>query len=226
MNRREFIKLGAVGTGAALTGLNSLPAKTTGGSKPPVMVAMPISVATLAKGDLDTIFEDMRTRAGVNTLFPFIYSHEPHRAGVEADDFHGGNYAQPHMQYYHDTPLTQADMRAPEFGDVDVLERVIPVAKKHGIRTFCFLLEDNSLPAAVAQNWEPLYEVDHHDRRTKGHPGGGWRGRASGANLAGGGHRRAGRKGRRSLHAGQRGCGGQGRVSGWGAGDYLVPQLH
>lgn len=175
MNRREFLKLGAVGTGATLAGIDPLGAESPASAsttKAPAMVAIPISVAKLAKGDLDTIFADMRTRAGVNALFPFIYSHEPHRAGVEVDDFHGGNYAQPHMQYYHDTPLTQADMRAPEFGNVDVLERVIPVAKKHGIRTFCFLLEDNSLPTAVAPNWEQLYEVDHHGRRSKGHPGG------------------------------------------------------
>ena len=36
------------------------------------------------------------------------------------------------MEFYKDTPLTLADMTAPEFGGVDVLERVIPVAKKHG----------------------------------------------------------------------------------------------
>ena len=63
-------------------------------------------------------------------------------------------------------------MTAPEFGGVDVLERVIPVAKKHGIRVFPFILEDNQLPAAVKPNWEKLYEVDHHGRRTTGHPGG------------------------------------------------------
>lgn len=170
MNRRDFLKLGVVGTGAALAGVEALRGENAA-AKPSAMVAMPISVAPLATGDLDAMFADMRERAGVNALFPFIYSHEPHRAGVEADGFHGGNYARPHRQYYHDTPLTQADMRGPEFGDVDVLERVIPVAQKHDIRTFCFLLEDNTLPAAV-KNWESLYEVDHHDRRTTGHPGG------------------------------------------------------
>ena len=76
------------------------------------------------------------------------------------------------MQFYKDTPLTLADMTAPEFGGVDVLERVIPVAKKHGIRVFPFILEDNQLPAAVKTDWEKLYEVDHHGRRTTGHPGG------------------------------------------------------
>lgn len=175
MNRREFIQLGVLGTGAALAGAEALrgqPATEPARRKSSATVAMPISVAPLAQGDLDPMFEDMRTRAGVNALFIFIYSHEPHRAGVAAVNFHGGNYARPHMEFYKDTPLTLQDMRAPEFGEIDVLERVIPVARKHGIRVFGFLLEDNALPAAVKASWEPLYEVDHHDRRTSGHPGG------------------------------------------------------
>jgi hypothetical protein len=174
MNRRKFIQLGVVGAGAAFTGIESL----QGGLVPvgpspksPTTIALPISVAPLAQRDLDAMFADMTERAGVIALFPFMYSHEPHRAGVEAANFHGGNYARPHMEFYKDTPLTLQDMRAPEFGDVDVLEKIIPVAKKHGIRTFCFLLEDNNLPAGV-KNWESLYEVDHHGRRTTGHPGG------------------------------------------------------
>jgi hypothetical protein len=175
MNRRKFIKLGVLGAGATFAGAESPqsePVTTSPGGKPPVTVAMPISVAPLAQRDLDVVFDDMRTRAGVNALFIFSYTHEPHRAGVAPAGFHGGNYARPHMQFYKNTPLTLADMRAPEFGDMDALERVIPIARKHGIRTFCFLLEDNSLPSAVQPNWKALYEVDHHGRRTEGHPGG------------------------------------------------------
>jgi hypothetical protein len=173
MNRRKFLQLGVAGAGAALTGIEPLRSEPTAiAAKPSTVVAMPISVAPFVQRDLDAMFADMRERAGVNALFPFIYSHEPHRAGMPAEHFHGGNYARPHMQFYKDTPLTLADMRAPEFGDTDVLERVIPVAKQHGIRVFPFILEDNSLPDAVRQNWESLYEVDHHGRRTTGHPGG------------------------------------------------------
>lgn len=172
MNRRKFIQLGVVGTGAIVTGIDSLPGQPAPLVKPVTTVAMPISIAPLAQQDLDVMFSDMRERAGVNALFPFIYTHEPHRAGVKPGaTFHGGNYATPHLQYYKDIPLTQADMRAPEFGNVDILERVIPIAQKHGIRVFPFLLEDNVLPPTVP-NWQSLYEVDHHGRPTKGHPGG------------------------------------------------------
>ncbi|HXB58070.1 MAG TPA: hypothetical protein VNU95_00800, partial [Candidatus Acidoferrales bacterium] len=132
MDRRKFIQLGVVSTGAIVAGVDSLHSEPTP-AKSPTMVAMPISIAPLAQQDLDTIFADMRERAGVNALFPFTYTHEPHRAGVPAGDtFHGGNYARPHMQFYKDTPLTFDDMHAPEFGGVDMLERVIPVAKRHG----------------------------------------------------------------------------------------------
>lgn len=172
MNRRHFLKLGALGTGATLAGINPLRSQSAAAAKKSTMIAMPISIAPLVKQDLDTMFSDMRDRAGVNALFPFIYSHEPHRAGVPAENFHGGNYARPHLQYYKDTPLTGADMTPTEFGGVDVLERVIPVAAKHGIRVFCFLLEDNGLPDPVKADWQSLYEVDHHGRRTTGHPGG------------------------------------------------------
>jgi hypothetical protein len=174
MNRRHFIKLGVVGTGVALTGVEAVSAQNIPTvSKPsPTMVAMPISVAPLAQRDLDAIFDDMRNRAGVNALFPFIYTHEPSRAGLErVEGFHGGNYALPHMEFYKDTKQDFADLRAPEFGDMDVLARVIPVARKHGIRVFPFLLEDNALPATVPHR-QAFYEVDHHGRPASKRPGG------------------------------------------------------
>ena len=177
MERRDFIRIAALGAGAALTGAKVLRGGTAQAAPPAApahpatLVGLPISVAPLAEGDLAALFDDMRRRAGVNALFPFIYSHEPHRSAAKTGQFHGGNHAIPHLQYYHDTPLTYEDMRAPEFGDVDVLARVIPVARRHGIGTFCFLLEDNTRLANIP-HWEALYEVDHHGRRTDRHPGG------------------------------------------------------
>ena len=105
MNRRNFIKLGVVGAGATLAGLEPAPGeqpKLPTSKKPATVVAIPISVAPLAQQELDPLFDDMRTRAGVNTLFTFIYTHEPHRAGASPVGFHGGNYARPHMEFYQE----------------------------------------------------------------------------------------------------------------------------
>ena len=148
-----------MGAGAALAGVEPLRGEDTPHPTPPrptaPMVGMPICVAPLAQRELDPLFDDMRERAGVNALFPFIYSHEPHRAGVPRPT----GFPRRELRAAAHAVITETrrsplqDMRAPEFGGVDVLARVIPVARKHGIRTFCFLLEDNALPAAVP-HWE------------------------------------------------------------------------
>ena len=143
MNRRNFIKLGVVGTGATLAGIEpsqSEPPPAPTSTKSSAVVAMPIGVAPLAQQETwIAIFDDMRdARRGECAVHLHLHPrtasrrHRARRFGP--DDFHGGNYARPHMEFYKDTPLTLADMTAPEFGGVDVLERVIPVAKKHGIR--------------------------------------------------------------------------------------------
>ncbi len=160
----------AVGAGATLAGQKILQGEVAPPRKE-TMVAMPISVAPLAGPDLDRSLADMKERGGVNALFPFIYSHEEHRAGVYSAGFRGGNYGIPNMQYYKETILTAEDMRAPEFGSMDVLARVIPAARKQGIKTYAWLIEDNHRPAAVP-HWEQLYEVDFHGRRSEKHPGG------------------------------------------------------
>jgi len=164
----------ALGGGAAAAGVRSAAAALESAGPPKkgaTPVAIPISAAAVIEGDLDRMFEDMTSRAGVNILMPFIYTHEEHRAGVEKGPFRGGNYATPHMQFYADTGLKYEDLRAPEFPKVDLFERVIPVAQRHGIRTFAWIIEDNHRPLAIA-GWEGMYEVDTHGQRAKGHPGG------------------------------------------------------
>ena len=175
MNRRDFLKLTASGIGSALATSSLLRAQgLDSATKPPkgaATVGMPISIDPLVAGDLDRLFGDMRERAGVNALFPFIATYEAHRAGLPAAGFRGGNYAIPHMQYYKDTLLDYGDLRAPEIGEVDVFARAIPAAHKAGIKMFAWIIEDNNRPMAIP-HWEQLYEVDVHGRRAKGHPGG------------------------------------------------------
>jgi hypothetical protein len=173
MDRKDFLRLTAAGAAAAGTRLLATAAdgQPAAASKP-ATIAMPISAAPLVRPDFDRSLADMRERGGVNALLPFVYTHETHRAGVadNAPGFRGGNFAVPHMKYYRDTPFSFADMRAPEFGDRDAFELAIPAARKHGIRMFAWIIEDNHCPAIPA--WEPLYEVDFHGRRATGHPSG------------------------------------------------------
>ncbi len=180
MNRRDFLRFSVMAGATTAVGRDRLlatdtpmsdGARQTHAAVSSKLVGMPISMAALAQHDPAGLFDDMQARAGVNALFPFLYTHEPHRGGVPAKGFHGGNYATPHAQYYHETGLTLDDMTAPEFGKVDLLARLLPAAQARGIRIYPFVLEDNTLPATVP-HWEDLYEIDHHGRRTRGHPGG------------------------------------------------------
>ncbi len=174
MTRREALKTAAVlGVTAALSRLPSLAAadEPKPAPRPGTMIGIASSAAPFAQKNLDPVLDDLQQRAGVNAIFPFIYTHIPKRAGVaKSDNFHGGNYAIPHMEFYKDTGLTYDDMRAPEFGDVDLLANLIPAARKRGMKTFAWIIEDNKRPAIA--HWEPLYEVDFRGRRADGHPAG------------------------------------------------------
>ena len=173
MTRREALKAAAaLGVTAALSRFPEVVAAETPvpAARKAAMVAIATSPAPFARQDVDKVLDDMQQRAGVTAVFPFMYTHGTARAGLPAAGFRGGNYAIPHMEYYKDTGLTYEDMRGTEFGDVDVFARLIPAARKRGMKTFAWIIEDNKRPAIP--HWEPLYEVDFHGRRSEGHPGG------------------------------------------------------
>ena len=87
----------------------------------------------------------------VNTLFVATFTYGRGIAGrqvpgqplpdhgkqeYDTDTFNGGSYTRIHPQYYRDTVLK--DFRAPDFGDYDVLEAVLPEARKRGMKTICW----------------------------------------------------------------------------------------
>lgn len=168
--RREMLKAtAAFGVAAAATPLNR---EANGDSRPRsnTTVGIQIGAGALARPDLEGVLDDLQQRARVNALFPFIYGHLNRWAGMPAEGFRGGNFAIPHMQYYRDTVLTYEDMRAPDFGDVDILERTIATARPRGIKTYAWILEDNR--RVPLPRWEGFYEIDFHGRRADAHPAG------------------------------------------------------
>src|SRR5689334_17735558 len=89
--------------------------------------------------------EDTNTRAKVIALFLAVFTYGrgiagrqvpgqplPDHGNQEYDrDFHGGNYATPHPEFYARTVLK--DVRAPDHGTLDILEAVLPKAKARGV---------------------------------------------------------------------------------------------
>ncbi len=59
-----------------------------------------------------------------------------HGKQVYDADFHGGCFTKYDKKYFVDTPFQ--DFRAPDFGDYDVLEAVLPSARKRGLKTIAW----------------------------------------------------------------------------------------
>jgi hypothetical protein len=124
---------------------------------------------------VEKVLDILQERGGVNTIYLTTFTYGRGLAGRqvpgqpfpdhgvrESDEgsFHGGNYARPHARYYRDTVLKQT--RAPDHGDLDIVEAVLPAAKKRGLR----------LLGSVEDVWRPtvpgfdrVAEVDLHGRK-------------------------------------------------------------
>ena len=113
-------------------------------------------------------------RAHINTLFLAVFTYGRGIAGRQVPgqplpdhgkqeydlNFHGGNYATPHPEFYRDTVLK--DTRAPDHPNLDILAEVLPAAKKRGMKTICWL-EDvwrDDVP-----NIDKVQEIDLYGRQ-------------------------------------------------------------
>ncbi|HWB84639.1 MAG TPA: twin-arginine translocation signal domain-containing protein [Bryobacteraceae bacterium] len=162
MDRRQFVKAAAV-TAAALT-----PARSQTPLRKMIGIQMP--VGPLVEQGVDAVLDHLQQAAHVNTLFVNIFTYVRERVSVKTAQFHGGNYATVHPQYYKDALLRPQDMRAPEFGDLDVLAVLLPAARKRGMKTYCWIIEDNV--RANIPNLELLWEKDLYGRVPPRHPAG------------------------------------------------------
>lgn len=152
LSRREF--LAAAGAISASTALG--PASLVAGESSAVapvsrkMIGIQIGAVSFVDEGVDQVLDLLQSRAAVNTLFlaAFTYGRGlsgrqipgqpfPDHGARESDvqNFHGGNYATPHLEFYRDTVLKQT--RAPDFGDFDLLAAVAPRARQRGLKVFC-----------------------------------------------------------------------------------------
>ena len=87
--------------------------------------------------------------------------------GVDASDkgyFHGGNYATPHSKFYTGTAIKGEQLKAPDFGDRDILAEVLQKAKHRGMKTICSIQDGFSYPADMPFI-EEMHEIDLQGRK-------------------------------------------------------------
>jgi hypothetical protein len=170
-SRRKFLKSTAA-AGAALCATDLL-AQTTP-SKTSKMIGLQIGAVSFVDEGVEPVLDLLQEKAAVNTLFLNTFTYGRGLAGrqvpgqpfpdhgkqeSDAATFHGGNYAMPHAKFYSNTTLKET--RAPDHGNLDILEVVLPAAKKRGMKVFC-CVEDvwrSSVPG-----FDKVAEVDLRGR--------------------------------------------------------------
>ncbi|MGH9719736.1 MAG: hypothetical protein ACRD8O_05955 [Bryobacteraceae bacterium] len=136
MNRRTFLGSPAVALAQ------------TGAAKK--MIGIQVGAVSFVDEGVDPVLDNLQKRAHVNTLFIATFTYGRGIAGRQVPgqplpdhgkqeydvNYHGGNYTAIHPQYYRNTVFR--DFRAPDHGNFDVLEAVMPAAKKRGMKVICW----------------------------------------------------------------------------------------
>jgi hypothetical protein len=169
--RRDFLKAATAAAMAPALMQNA----ASGAEKSSKMIGIQVGSISFFDEGVDQVLDIFQERGAINTIFLMTFTYGRGLAGrqipgqpfpdhgkqeSDANIFHGGNYATPHPQYYDKTVLK--DMRAPDHGDADILQMVLPAAKKRGMKVFCSC-EDvfrSSIP-----NFAKVAEVDLKGRR-------------------------------------------------------------
>jgi hypothetical protein len=141
------------------------------------LIGIQVGAVSFVDEGVDRVLDIFQQSARVNALMLAVFTYGRGIAGrqlpgqplpdhgaraYDADTFHGGSYAAIHPQYYGKNPL--GNFRAPDLGDFDLLQAVVPKGKSRGMKSYCWL-EDVYNPRLIA-NFEHLAEVDIHGRRT------------------------------------------------------------
>jgi hypothetical protein len=157
--RRAFLQTAAVGQMAA------------GGKK---MIGIQLGAVSLLDEGVAAVLDNVQEKGRVNTLFVATFTYGRGIAGrqvpgqplpdhgkqVYDTEFRGGCYTRQRAEYYKDTVLK--DTRSRDHGDYDVLEAVIPAARKRGMKVVCWYEDVWRNDVAGI---EKVQEVDLYGRR-------------------------------------------------------------
>ncbi|MDZ4798897.1 MAG: hypothetical protein SGI92_12095 [Bryobacteraceae bacterium] len=172
MNRREFAT-GAAASLAAAAPMAAAASQAFSWNSPKKMIGMQAGAVSFLDEGVDAVLDNLQKLGSVNTLFLATFTYGRGIAGRQVPgqplpdhgkqeydtNFRGGNYTKIHPQFYGKTALK--DFRATDHGDYDLLEAVLPAAKKRGMKTICWY-ED--VWRGDVPNVQKLQEKDVHGR--------------------------------------------------------------
>jgi hypothetical protein len=146
MDRRDFLKSAAATTAAVGAGLTDFEASAEAPNFKK-MIGLQVGAVSFVDEGTEKTLDILQNEGGVNTLFIATFSYGRGIAGRQVPgqplpdhgkqiydtDFHGGCFTKYDKKYFADTPFKE--FRSPDFGDYDVLEAVLPSARKRGMKT-------------------------------------------------------------------------------------------
>jgi hypothetical protein len=154
VQRRQFVETSALLAGGAalarIPGIDGLSSLASAESAERAMVGIQAGAVSFVDEGTDKVLDIFQELASINTIFlaTFTYGRGiggrqprgsvlPDHGKQEYDDnFHGGQFATPHAQFYRDTSI--APEKAPDHPGYDVLADVLPRAHTHGMKVICW----------------------------------------------------------------------------------------
>lgn len=115
------------------------------------MIGLQVGAVSFVDEGVEKALDEFQQDADINTLFVATFTYGRGIAGrqipgqplpdhgkqaYDTDTFYGGSYTKYDPKYFTDTVFKK--FRAPDFGDYDVLEAVLPSARKRGMKTICW----------------------------------------------------------------------------------------
>ncbi len=126
------------------------------------VIGIQIGAESFMDEGVEQVLDILQEKGAVNTLYvsTFTYDRGIHgRPGrnfpdhgipeSDANRYHGGNYATPHAEFYKNTRIKGELLKAPDFGNVDILEKVIPAARKRRMKVFASVQDGFNYPDDV-----------------------------------------------------------------------------
>jgi hypothetical protein len=144
MDRRTFLEASLFAAGATLRPWRA--ASAAG----PAMIGIQVGAVSFVDEGTGPVLDGFLEMAAINTLFLATFTYGRGIAGRQPrgnplpdhgkqeydDNFHGGNFATPHPQFYRGTSI--APEKAPDHPGYDVIADVLPAARQRGMKVICW----------------------------------------------------------------------------------------